>query len=119
CAIHDFVAQELRAAFEELLERLLPVLRVEHILLLHRDPRKLAALFLGSASQLGVLGLELRELLASSPPVPPGSSLVLGHSSPPSSGCQRCRPERAAELIARASPRRLGGRTISKPSGRR
>src|SRR2546423_1900219 len=80
--VHDDVAQELRAALEELLERLPPLLGLELVLLLYRDPRKLAALLLGPASQLGVLGLELRELVASSLPVLPGSYLVLGHSSP-------------------------------------
>src|SRR4051812_48858057 len=78
--VHDVVGQELRAAVEELLERLLPVLGVEHVLLLDRDPGKLAPLLRRLAAELGMLGLELRDLLARRLPLLPGANPVLSHS---------------------------------------
>src|SRR3954463_9383405 len=62
--VHDVVGQELRAAVEELLERLLPGLSVAHVLPLDRAQGKLAPLLRPLAADLGMLGLELRALLA-------------------------------------------------------
>jgi hypothetical protein len=78
---HDVVGEQLRAPVEELGEGLLPVLGVELVLLLDRNPRKLTALLDHLLAELGVLGLELRELVASRLPVLTGSNLVVGHGS--------------------------------------
>src|SRR5947209_17805375 len=78
-AEHDVVGEELRATFEELGERLLPVLGVELILLLHRDPRELTAPLGYLLAQLGVLGLQLRKLGPSRLPVLVGPNRVVGH----------------------------------------
>src|SRR5205085_1211478 len=43
--VHDVVGEQLRAPVKELCERLLPVLGVELVLLLHRNPGKLTPLF--------------------------------------------------------------------------
>src|SRR2546427_5878297 len=80
---HDVVGEELRAPVEELGERPLPVLGVELVLLLHRDPGKLTSLLGRPLAELGVLGLELREFIASRLPFLAGSDLVRGHRSPP------------------------------------
>src|SRR5205807_2284760 len=80
---HDVVGEELRAAVEELGERPLPVLGVELVVLLHRDPGELTALLGHALAELGVLGLELRKLIASRLPFLAGSDLVRGHLSPP------------------------------------
>src|SRR5438270_4347754 len=80
---HDVVGKELRAAVEELGERPLPVLGVELVLLLHRDPGKLTSLLGHPLAELGVLGLEFRKFIASRLPFLAGSDLVRGHLSPP------------------------------------
>src|SRR5437867_13418774 len=80
---HDVVGEELRPPVEELGERLLPVLGVELVLLLHRNPRKLTTLLGHPLAEFGVLGLELRKFIASRLPFLPGSDLVLGHRAPP------------------------------------
>src|SRR2546423_14962809 len=80
---HDVVGKELRAAVEELGERPLPVLGVELVLLLHRDPGKLTSLLGHPLAELGMLGLDLRKLIASRLPFLTGSDLVRGHPSPP------------------------------------
>src|SRR5436853_7826592 len=82
-AEHDVVREELRAPIEELGERPLPVLGVELVLLLHRDPGKLTSLLGRPLAELGVLGLELREFIASRLPFLAVSDLVRGHRSPP------------------------------------
>ena len=58
-AEHDVVGEELGAAVEELGEGLLPLLGVELVLLVHRDPGKLAPLLHDLPAEFGVLGLEL------------------------------------------------------------
>ena len=78
-AEHDVVGEKLRAPVEELGERLLPVLGVELVLLLHGNPRKLTSLFGHFLAELGLLGLELRKLVASRLPFFAGSDCVLGH----------------------------------------
>jgi hypothetical protein len=78
-AEHDVVGEELRAAVEELGERLLPLRGIELVLLLHRNPGKLAPLLREPPAKLGVLGLEPCQLVASGLPLLPGSDLVLGH----------------------------------------
>src|SRR5436190_17374151 len=114
---HDVVGEELRAAVEELGERPLPVLGVEPILLLHRDPGKPASLLGHPLAELGVLGLEPRKFIASRLPFLAGSDLVRGHLSPPlavrhlglaargssvaAGRVLTLRPARQAELIAR------------------
>src|SRR2546421_11621799 len=80
---HDVVRKKLRAAVEELGERPLPVLGVELVLLLHRDPGKLASLLGHPLAELGVLGLELRKFIAGRLPFLAGSGHVRGHLSPP------------------------------------
>src|SRR5438270_6965973 len=80
---HDVVGEELRAPVEQLGERPLPVLGVELVLLLHRDPGKLTSLLGHPLVELGVLGLELRKFIASRLPFLAGSDLVRGHLSPP------------------------------------
>src|SRR5215213_3830174 len=80
---HDVVGEELRAPVEELGEGLLPVLAVEPVLLLHRNPGKLTSLLGHPLAELGVLGLELRKFIASRLPFLAGSDLVLGHRAPP------------------------------------
>ena len=99
---HDVVGEQLRAPVEELGERLLPVLGVELVLLLHRDPGKLTPLLGHLLAELGVLGLELRELVASRLPFLAGSDLVVGHRCASSGrfGYVRVRLARRAELIA-------------------
>src|SRR3954471_4845386 len=86
--VHDVVGEELRAPVEELGERLLPVLCVELVLLLHRNPWKPTSLFGHPLAELGVLGLELRELIPSRLPFLAGSDLVLGHRAPPLAVCR-------------------------------
>jgi hypothetical protein len=76
---HDVVGEQLRASVEELGERLLAVLGVELVLLLHRHPGQLAALLGHLLAELGVLGLELRELVASRLPFLAGSDLRVSH----------------------------------------
>jgi hypothetical protein len=76
---HDVVGEELRAAVEELGEALLPLLGVELVLLVHRDPGKLAPLLRDLPAELGVLGLEPCQLVASGPPLLPGTDFVLSH----------------------------------------
>ena len=78
-AEHDVVGEQLRAAVEELGERLLAVLGVELVLLLDLDPGELEALCLDLFVLLRLLGLELGELIACRLPFLAGSSLVLGH----------------------------------------
>src|SRR5436305_9021091 len=109
--VHDVVGEQLRATVEELGERLLPVLGVELVLLLHRNPGKLSPLLGQLLAELGMLGLELRKLAASCLPFLAGSNRVLGHREPPLDGssvrpryaAHTLRPAGRAELIA-ASP---------------
>src|SRR5450755_3207496 len=76
---HDVVGEQLRASVEELRERLLPVLGVEPVLLLHRNPGKLTPLLGHLLAELRVLGLELRECITTRLPFLAGSNLVVGH----------------------------------------
>src|SRR6476646_1262226 len=76
---HDVVRDQLRAPVEQLGERLLAVLGVELVLLLHRNPGKLTALLGHLLVELGLLGLELRKLIAGRPPFLAGSNLVVTH----------------------------------------
>src|SRR5205085_2214918 len=76
---HDVVGEELRAPVKELGECLLPVLRVELVLLLDRDPGKLAPLLGDLLAELRMLGLELRKLITSRLPVRSGRNVVVGH----------------------------------------
>src|SRR5215217_8370907 len=80
---HDVVGEELRAPVEELGKGLLPVLGVELVLLLDGHPGKPAPLLGHPLAELRVLGLELREFVASRLPVLAGSDLLLGHRSHP------------------------------------
>src|SRR3954468_23850004 len=77
--VHDVVGEQLRAAVEQLGQRLLPVLGVELVLLLHRHPGKPAALLGDLAGQLGVLGLQGRKLIAGGLPFLVRSDRVLWH----------------------------------------
>jgi hypothetical protein len=63
-AEHDVVGKELRAAVEELSERLAAVLGVELVRLLHRHPGELTPLIGDLLAELRVLGLELCQLVA-------------------------------------------------------
>src|SRR5690242_19884971 len=76
---HDVVGEQLRASVEELGEGLLAVLGVELVLLLHRDPGQPAALLGHLLAELGVLGLELRELVARRLPLLARSDRLVGH----------------------------------------
>src|SRR3954452_14970171 len=78
-AEHDVVGEQLRASVEELRERLLAVLGVEHVLLLDRHPRELATLALDLLVPLSLLGLELRELIPGCLPLLARSDLVFRH----------------------------------------
>src|SRR5205807_6818140 len=80
-AEHDVVGEQLRAAVEELVEGLLSVLGVERVLLLDRHPGEIATLALDLLVPLGLLGLELGELVAGHLPFLAGSSSVFGHLS--------------------------------------
>src|SRR2546423_4376034 len=77
---HDVVGEELRAAVEELGERALPVIGVELVLLLHRDPGKLTSLLCRLLAELRVIGLELRKFIASYPPFLAGSDRLCWHA---------------------------------------
>jgi hypothetical protein len=94
-AVHDVVGEQLRAAGEQLRERLLALFSVELVLLLHRDPGQLAPLPLDLLLALGLLCLEPRELVARRLPFLTGSDLVLGISSP-SSRARQFRPGSAS-----------------------
>src|SRR5207244_9083519 len=78
-AVHDVVGEKLRAAFEQLGELLLAALGVERVVLLHRHPGKLAPLPLDFLVALGLLRLELRELVARRLPFLAGSDPVFRH----------------------------------------
>src|SRR5215213_2196781 len=80
---HDVVSEELRAAVEEIGEGLLAVLRVELVLLLDPDPWQPTPLLGHLLIELGVLGLELRELVASRLPLLTRCDVVLRHRVPP------------------------------------
>src|SRR5215208_6720519 len=80
---HDVVGEELRAPVEELGERLFAISGVELVILLHRNPRKLATLLGHPLTELGVLSLELRQFITSRVPFLARSDLVLGHRAPP------------------------------------
>src|SRR3954465_1013388 len=80
---HDVVSEKLRAPVEEIGEGLLAVFGVELVLLLHADPGKPTPLLGHLLSEFGVLGLELREFVASRLPVLTGCNLVLGHRLAP------------------------------------
>src|SRR5947209_6153275 len=77
--VHDVVGEQLRASVEEVGERLAAVLGVELVLLLHGHPGQLPSPRGDLLAELGVLGLELRELLASCPPFLAGSDLAVRH----------------------------------------
>jgi hypothetical protein len=55
----DVVREQLRAPLEELGERLLPLVRIEGVLLLHRHPGQLRPLLRQLLAVLGVLVLGL------------------------------------------------------------
>src|SRR5437868_15195012 len=76
----DVVGEEPRTSVEELRECLLPVLGVEHVLLVHGNPRKLTSLLRDPLVETGVLSLELRKLIASSLPLLAAANLLIGHS---------------------------------------
>src|SRR3954467_2724927 len=74
---HDVVREELRAPVEEIGEGLPAVLGVELVLLLHPDPGEPPPPLPPLLTELSVLGLELREFVASRPPVLTGCDFVL------------------------------------------
>jgi hypothetical protein len=76
---HDVVGEQLRAPVEQLAERLLAVLGVELVLLLYRHPGKLTPLLGYLLAELGLLGFELRKLIASRLPFLAGPDLVVWH----------------------------------------
>src|SRR5262249_40547198 len=78
---HDVVGEQLGASVEQLGQRLRPVLGVEPIVLVNRDPREPAALLGDLLAELGVLGLEPPKLVACRLPFLAGSNRVLGHRS--------------------------------------
>src|SRR3954469_8063424 len=78
-SVHDVVGEQLRAAVEQLAQRLLALLGVEDVVLLDRHPGQLTPLLGDLARELRVLGLELRQLPARSLPFLPCSDLVSGH----------------------------------------
>src|SRR3954469_23427103 len=78
-SVHDVVGEQLRAAVEQLTQRLLALLGVEDVFLLDRHPGQLTPLLGDLARELRLLSLELRQLLASSLPFLPCSDLVSGH----------------------------------------
>src|SRR4051812_47659070 len=101
---HDVVGEQLRAPVEELGERLLAVLGIEAVLLLDGNPRELTALFGHLLAELGVLGLELGQLIASGLPFLARCDLVVGHRRLPwplVTWVYALRPACDAELIAR------------------
>src|SRR5947209_17258262 len=77
--VHDVVGEQLRAALEELGQRLLAVLGVKDVLLLHRHPRQLTPLLGDLAAQLGMLSLALGQLVAGGLPLLT-CSYLRGHS---------------------------------------
>src|SRR3982074_2849546 len=76
---HDVVGEQLRAPVKEFGERLLPVLLVEPVLLLPRNPGELAPLLGRLLAEFGVLSLELGKLIASRLPFLAGSNLMVRH----------------------------------------
>src|SRR3954451_8020062 len=78
-AVHDVVGEQLRAAVEQLAQGLLALLGVEDVFLLDGHPRQLAPLLGDLARELRVLGLGLRQLLASGLPFLSCPDLVSGH----------------------------------------
>ena len=76
---HDVVREQLRTPVEQLGECLLPVLGVELVLLLDRNPGQLPALLGHPPAELRVLGLELCKLIASRLPFLAGSYFVPRH----------------------------------------
>src|SRR4051812_17416863 len=78
-AEHDVVGEQLRAPVEQLGERLLAVVGVEYVVLLDENPRELAPLLGHLPAELGLLGLELCQLVAGGLPFLAGSMRVVGH----------------------------------------
>jgi hypothetical protein len=72
---HHVVGQQLRTALEQLGKALLAVLGIEQVVLLHRNPRQLAPLPLDLLVALGLLRLDLGELVAGLLPLLAGSDL--------------------------------------------
>src|SRR3954464_4992127 len=82
-AEHDVVGEELRAPVKELGQRLLALLGLEGVLLLDGNPRKLLPLLCELLAPLGVLVLELPQLVPRRRPFVLGCGLVW-HRSPSS-----------------------------------
>jgi hypothetical protein len=83
-AEHDVVGEQLRPPVEELGEGLLPVLGVELVHLLDRDPGEIETLALDFLVSLRLLGLELGELVPGRLPFLAGSDVVFRHLIPSS-----------------------------------
>ena len=115
---HDVVGEELRAAVEQLGERLPARLGVELVVLLDRHPGEGAAPALELLAPLRLLGFELRELAARGLPFVTGTDGVLGHvvssrtllvrTGTPGSGETHREPRHAARR-SRTPGRRCGG----------
>src|SRR3954454_10371758 len=96
-SVHDVVGQELGAAVEELRERLRAVLGLEDVLLRDRNPGKRTAFLRGLAAEPGVLGLELRELIAGCLPLLLCADRVLRHH--PTSSWESLKGRRKPALV--------------------
>src|SRR5207247_11367217 len=104
-------------AVEELVEGLLPLGGVELVVLVHRNPGKLAPLLRDLPAELGVLGLDPCQLVASGLPLLLSSDFVLGHRVHLLWGLLIVGPVRRAKLIVR--PGRSPARTPSARARRR
>src|SRR5918992_629361 len=78
-AEHEVVDEQLGAAVEQLVQRLLPLVGVEAVLLLHLHPRQLAPHARQLVAATGVLLLELQQLLARRLPLLRRRRAVLRH----------------------------------------
>src|SRR5207248_8891467 len=78
-AEHDVVGEQLRAPVEEVAQRLLAVLGFELVLLVDADPGQIATRSRDLLVSLGMLGLELGELVPGHLPLLAGSDPVFGH----------------------------------------
>src|SRR5581483_1420738 len=78
-AVHHVVCEQLGASLEQLGERLLAVLGVELVVLLQRHPWKLPPLLRELTRSLGVLRLQLRELVTGRLPLLARSGCVRRH----------------------------------------
>ena len=88
-AEHEVVDEQLGPPVEQLGERLLPVVRLEAVVLLHPHPGQIPTQLRDLVAQPGVLLLPLEQFLARREPLLARSDRVTGHSSLPP-----CRPAR-------------------------